>query len=200
MILWSEPRSWTKAMYWKRKLWLSCSKNNRSKDYWLRSSLLGVCYPRPYYMRNPYHLGFYLEPHWGALPRRESKFGFSWGNKPRRQRSWKRSSTKTLMQQMEHLVKTVTDFEFLRRFLPWTGAWVSWTDSVNVKYLQLRIPPDSIVEDRYNIWIDPEPIKNEMLNFFTHFHRQGFIWSIQIFRMEACYLPPRRWSRLRKIG
>ena len=30
---------------------------------------------------------------------------------------------------------------------------------------------DVVQEDRYWVWLDPDPIKKEMLKFFTHFYR-----------------------------
>ena len=52
------------AMYWEKKIMTELFKEQSVKgiiDY--ARVFSGVCYPRPYYMRNPYHLGFYLWTH-----------------------------------------------------------------------------------------------------------------------------------------
>ncbi len=163
------------AMYWEKKIMTELFKEQSVKgiiDY--ARVFSGVCYPRPYYMRNPYHLGFYLWTHIEELYR-DGKVSLDFHEETSQdvKDHWKRPSTKTPMQQMEHLVKTVTDYEFLRRFLTPELVHEFHLNRFSKRQAQqLRIPPDSIVqEDRYNVWIDPEPIKNEMLNFFTHFHR-----------------------------
>ncbi|HBM54036.1 MAG TPA: hypothetical protein DDZ97_13130 [Deltaproteobacteria bacterium] len=163
------------AMYWEKKIMTELFKEQSVKgiiDY--ARVFSGVCYPRPYYMRNPYHLGFYLWTHIEELYR-DGKVSLDFHEETNQdvKDHWKRPTTKTPMQQMEHLVKTVTDYEFLRRFLTPELVHEFHLNRFSKRQAQqLRIPPDSIVqEDRYNVWIDPEPIKNEMLNFFTHFHR-----------------------------
>jgi stage V sporulation protein R len=163
------------AMYWEKKIMTELFKEQSVKgiiDY--ARVFSGVCYPRPYYMRNPYHLGFYLWTHIEEL-HQDGKVSLDFHEEISQdvKDRWKRPTIKTPMQQMEHLVKTVTDYEFLRRFLTPELVHEFHLNRFSKRQAQqLRIPPDSIVqEDRYNVWIDPEPIKNEMLNFFTHFHR-----------------------------
>ena len=163
------------AMYWEKKIMTELFKEQSVKgiiDY--ARVFSGVCYPRPYYMRNPYHLGFYLWTHIEEL-HQDGKVSLDFHEEISQDAKdrWKRPTIKTPMQQMEHLVKTVTDYEFLRRFLTPELVHEFHLNRFSKRQAQqLRIPPDSIVqEDRYNVWIDPEPIKNEMLNFFTHFHR-----------------------------
>ena len=163
------------AMYWEKKIMTELFKEQSVKgviDY--ARVFSGVCYPRPYYMRNPYHLGFYLWTHIEELYQ-DGKVSLDFHEEISQdvKDRWKQPTVKTPMQQMEHLVKTVTDYEFLRRFLTPELVHEFHLNRFS-KHLaqQLRIPSDSIVqEDRHNVWIDPEPIKNEMLNFFTHFHR-----------------------------
>ena len=163
------------AMYWEKKIMTELFKEQSVKgiiDY--ARVFSGVCYPRPYYMRNPYHLGFYLWTHIEEL-HQDGKVSLDFHEEISQDAKdrWKRPTIKTPMQQMEHLVKTVTDYEFLRRFLTPELVHEFHLNRFSKRQAQqLRIPPDSIVqEDRHNVWIDPEPIKNEMLNFFTHFHR-----------------------------
>ena len=163
------------AMYWEKKIMTELFKEQSVKgiiDY--ARVFSGVCYPRPYYMRNPYHLGFYLWTHIEELYQ-DGKVSLDFHEEISQdvKDRWKQPTVKTPMQHMEHLVKTVTDYEFLRRFLTPELVHEFHLNRFSKRQAQqLRIPPDSIVqEDRYNVWIDPEPIKNEMLNFFTHFHR-----------------------------
>lgn len=163
------------AMYWEKKIMNELFKERVVGDIIEYARVFaGVCYPRPYYMRNPYHLGFHLWNHIEELYR-DGKVSLDYHEETDQEVKdhWKRKSQKTPMQQMEHLVQTVTDYEFLRRFLTPELVHEFHLNRFHKREAQrLRIPPDSIVqEDRNWVWIDPEPIKHEMLNFFTHFHR-----------------------------
>jgi stage V sporulation protein R len=74
---------------------------------------------------------------------------------------------------MGHLVDTVTDYEFLRRFL--TPQLVhelhlNRIDLGTAERLGIK-DGDVVARDDHWVWLDPEPIKDEMLGFYTHFYR-----------------------------
>ena len=134
----------------------------------------GVCYPRPYYQRNPYHLGYHL---WEHIEEefRTGRLSLEYREEPMRdvRDSWNRPSERDPHEYMRQLVSTITDYEFLRRYLT--------TELVEAYHLN-RIPrshgaalgireDDVLRADQHWFWVDPEPIQKEMLDFFTHFGR-----------------------------
>jgi len=163
------------AMYWEKKLMLELFKEKAVKgiiDY--ARVFAGVCYPRPYYMRNPYHLGFHLWTHIEDMYR-EGRISLDYEEEVEltKKQSWHEENGQDPIENMEHLVSTITDYEFLRRFL---------TPALIHEFKLNRIPQrdaarlgiskkDVIDEDRHWVWLNPEPIKDEMLMFFTHFYR-----------------------------
>lgn len=163
------------AMYWEKKIMLELFKEKAVKgiiDYVRVFS--GVCYPRPYYMRNPYHLGFYLWNHIEDLYRKgKVDLEFVEETDQQTKENWNRSNGNDPLKSMEHLVSTVTDYDFLRRFL--TPELI---DQFHLNRLskqeaqRVGLSPDSVIrEDPHWVWIDPLPVKEEMLKFFTHFYR-----------------------------
>jgi stage V sporulation protein R len=163
------------AMYWEKKIMLELFKEKAVKGIIDYSRVFsGVCYPRPYYQRNPYHLGFYMWNHIEELYR-DGKVSLEYVEETNQEvkDNWQRNGSNAPIKNMEHLVRTVTDYEFLRRFLTPELIHEFHLNRFHKREAQrLRIPPDSVVqEDRQFVWIDPEPIKGEMLNFFTHFYR-----------------------------
>ena len=163
------------AMYWEKKIMLELFKERAVTgiiDY--AKVFSGVCYPRPYYMRNPYHLGFHLWTHIEDLYRRgKVTLEFKEEKDVEAKSAWNRGNGVDPIERMGHLVETVTDYEFLRRFL---------TPELTHRFHLNRIPQrdaarlgisrkDIIDENKYWVWLDPEPIRDEMLRFFTHFYR-----------------------------
>ncbi|MCB1050288.1 MAG: SpoVR family protein [Acidobacteria bacterium] len=163
------------AMYWEKKIMLELFKERAVTgivDY--AKTFSGVCYPRPYYARNPYHLGFHMWNHIEELYRSgKVSLDFLEEKDQANKMQWDKPSNRDPIEAMGHLVRTVTDYEFLRRFL---------TPQLIHQFHLNRIPQrdaarfgiskkDVIQEDRFYVWVDPEPIKDEMLRFFTHFYR-----------------------------
>jgi stage V sporulation protein R len=163
------------AMYWEKMSMLELFKEKACKgiiDY--AKVFSGVCYPRPYYMRNPYHLGYHLWVHIEELYEKgKVSLDYIEETDYTRKEDWDQGNGKPPLESMRHLVRTVTDYEFLRRFL---------TTELIHKFHLNRIPQrdvarlgiskrDVIQEDRLWVWLDPEPIKEEMLRFFTHYYR-----------------------------
>ncbi len=163
------------AMYWEKKIMLELFKEKAVKgiiDY--AKVFSGVCYPRPYYMRNPYHLGFYMWNHIEELYR-DGKVSLEYLEETDQTKkdNWDKGNGTDPIKAMEHLVSTITDYDFLRRFLT-PGLIEEFHLNRISKQEAQRIglsPEDVVKEDRYWIWIDPRPVKDEMLKFFTHFYR-----------------------------
>ncbi|PCI30430.1 MAG: hypothetical protein COB67_01930 [SAR324 cluster bacterium] len=163
------------AMYWEKKIMMELFKERAVKgiiDY--ARVFSGVCSPRPYFNRNPYHLGFHMWTHIEELYR-DGKVSISYLEEKDRQKrdTWKKEATRDPLLSMEHLLKTVTDYEFLRRFLtPDLIFKLHLNRILKRQAKQLQIQPDAIVkEDEHWIWLNPEAVKQEMLGFFTHFFR-----------------------------
>lgn len=162
------------AMYWEKKIMLELFKERAVKgiiDY--ARVFSGVCMSRPYYARNPYHLGFQLWNHIEELYRAgRVSLAFQEEKDMARREAWHQPRQEPIAA-MGHLVRTLTDYEFLRRFL---------SPQLVHEYHLNRIPQrdaarfgisrkDVIQEDRNWVWIDPVPVKEDMLRFFTHFYR-----------------------------
>ncbi|MBF0288478.1 MAG: SpoVR family protein [SAR324 cluster bacterium] len=163
------------AMYWEKKIMLELFKEKAVKgiiDY--AKVFSGVCYPRPYYMRNPYHLGFYMWNHIEELYR-DGKVCLEYLEETdqKKKENWNRGNGSDPVKAMEHLVGTITDYDFLRRFLTVELIEEFHLNRINKREAQQigLSPEDVIKEDSYWVWIDPQPVKEEMLKFFTHFYR-----------------------------
>lgn len=163
------------AMYWEKKIMLELFKEKAVKgiiDY--ARVFSGVCYPRPYYMRNPYHLGFHLWNHIEELYR-EGKVDLEYVEEidQKTKEHWHKSNGIDPIKSMEHLVSTVTDYDFLRRFLTPELIEKFHLNRISKQEAQrVGLSPESVLkEDPYWVWIDPLPVKEEMLKFFTHFYR-----------------------------
>jgi len=163
------------AMYWEKKLMLELFKEKAVAgiiDY--ARIFSGVCYPRPYFMRNPYHLGYHLWNHIEELYR-DGKVTLDYLEETdlQKKENWSRPNGVQPVEEMEHLVRTITDYEFLRRFLT--------ADLIEQFHLnriarntarQIGVKArDVIREDSKWVWLEPHPVKDDMLNFFTHFNR-----------------------------
>ncbi len=164
------------AMYWEKKIMLELFAEDSVRgaiDY--AKVFSGVCYPRPYYQRNPYHLGYHMWLHIEELYR-EGKMSLDYHEETDldTKQEWEKPEEKVDPQaSMRHLVKSITDYEFLRRFLT-----VELVERFHLNRLdqrtaqQLGIKNEDIIKaDRRWVWLRPEPIKNEMLSFFAHFYR-----------------------------
>jgi stage V sporulation protein R len=163
------------AMYWEHKIMKRLFEERACTgiiDYC--KIFAGVCYPRPYYQRNPYHLGYYMWNHIEELYEQgRVSLDFVEETDVAKKDAWDKPGTKKPLEEMEHIIRTCTDYEFLRRFL---------TSELIEKFHLNRVPKshiphlklsasDVVREDRQFVWLEPEPVKEQMLNFFTHFHR-----------------------------
>ena len=162
------------AMYWEKKIMHRLFDEravNGIVDY--ARVFSAVCQPRPYFQRNPYHLGYHLWSHIERLVR-DGKLSLSYRPEAdEKQKGWNGEKTVDPIAAMGHLVSTVTDYEFLRRFL--TPELIhhfhlNRIDRPTAAGLGIRDQDIWQMDDRW-CWLDPEPIKDEMLRFYTNFYR-----------------------------
>lgn len=162
------------AMYWEKKIMLELFKE-RAVDGVIDYARVfsNVCRPRPYFQRNPYHLGYNLWCHIEQLYR-DGKVSLDYREEKdlEKKHSWKHNGVDPISA-MGHLVETVTDYEFLRRFL--TPELVhefhlNRIDRRTADRLGVK-DADVVKRDENYVWLQPEPIKEEMLRFYTHFYR-----------------------------
>jgi len=163
------------AMYWEKKIMLELFKEravNGIIDY--ARVFSNVCRPRPYFQRNPYHLGYNLWCHIEQLYR-DGKVSLDYHEEIdlEKKHSWRQRGTGDPIEAMGHLVDTVTDYEFLRRFLTPElihELQLNRIDRRTAERLGIK-EQDLIHRDERYVWLQPEPIKEEMLRFYTHFYR-----------------------------
>jgi len=162
------------AMYWEKKIMTELFKEKACKgiiDH--AKSTSGVCYPRPYYQRNPYHLGLHM---WQYLEEAFSKGKISLDyteetDQPTKE-SWDKGGVDPI-ERMRHLVRTITDYEFLRRFLTPELVHRFHLNRIHQReFVRLGISKREVIKEDSNwVWLDPKPIKKEMLARYTHFYR-----------------------------
>jgi stage V sporulation protein R len=163
------------AMYWEKKIMLQLFRKRLVGDIIDYSRVFsGVCYPQPFFRRNPYHLGYHL---WNHIEEqyKEGKVSEDYHNEKNvyTKLSWSRPSDVNPVDKMRHLVSTITDYEFLRRFLTLELIEKLHLNRIPLwQVKQLGINKEDIVRaDKNWVWLHPEPIKPYMLNFFTHYFR-----------------------------
>lgn len=163
------------AMYWEHKIMKKLFEERSCKgivDYC--KIFAGVCYPRPFYQRNPYHLGYYMWNHIEDLYKQgRVSLDFVEETDVAKKTTWDKPSGKDPLQAMEHIIETCTDYEFLRRFLDAELIEKFHLNRIPKAHIpQLKMTANDVIrEDRNYVWIEPEPVKEQMLQFFTHFHR-----------------------------
>jgi len=163
------------AMYWEKKIMLDLFKERAVTgiiDY--ARVFSGVCYPRPYFQRNPYHLGYNLWKHIEQLyADGKVNLDFIEEQDVDKKLAWKVPPTVEPLQALEHILKTVTDYEFLRRFLTPALVHEFHLNRIDKRLAEhLRVEKSDIIDmDKQWVWLNPEPIKEEMLKFFTNFGR-----------------------------
>ncbi len=163
------------AMYWEKKIMFALFEERAVKGIIDYSRVFSnVCEPRPYFQRNPYHLGYNL---WCTIEQlyRDGKVSLDYREETDREKkdAWSQKGTVDPITAMGHLVDSVTDYEFLRRFL--TPRLVhelhlNRIDRRTADRLGIK-DADVIQQNESFVWLDPEPIKDEMLAFYTHFYR-----------------------------
>ncbi len=163
------------SMYWEKKIMTELFRERAVKgiiEYCRVFS--GVCYPRPYYQRNPYHLGYSLWRHVEGLYR-DGKVTLEFVEEKdlEKKEHWHVETGVDPIQAMDHLVRTVTDYEFLRRYLTPEHVHEFHLNRVDRHTAErMGVKDRDVVEaDERWVWLDPVPIREEMLRFYTHFYR-----------------------------
>ncbi len=163
------------AMYWEKKIMLELFKEKAVKGIIDYSKVFsGVCAPRPFFMRNPYHLGYHLWNHIEELYRKgKVSLDYMEEMDVEARRKWDKQTGLDPLECMNHLVKTTTDYEFLRRFLTEDLVYEFHLNRIIKQHAEhYGINKEAVVkENNYFIWLDPKMVKEEMLTFFTHFQR-----------------------------
>ena len=163
------------AMYWEKKIMLELFKEKAVAGIIDYSRVFSnVCSPRPYFQRNPYHLGYKLWCHVEELYR-QGRVDLAYREETDQltRDNWRRPVTVDPIDAMTHLVGTVTDYEFLRRFLTPELVHEFHLNRIDRRVAdQLGIEESEIVEMNQRwVWVDPEPVKQQMLGLFSHFYR-----------------------------
>jgi len=163
------------AMQWEKRIMMELFKEKACKGIIEYSKVVsGVCYPRPYFQRNPYHLGFYM---WEHIEEeyKQGKISIDYFDETSQKKrdNWQKKPKMDSVDFMTHLVQSCTDYEFLRRFLTLELVEKFHLNRIDKRQAQqLGLKPNDIIrEDRRFVWIDPTPVKEDMLNFFTHLYR-----------------------------
>jgi stage V sporulation protein R len=163
------------AMYWEKKVMIELFKEravNGIIDY--SRVFSSVCRPRPYFQRNPYHLGYNLWCHIEQLYR-DGKVSLDYREETdlEKKDQWSKKSASDPIEAMGHLVDTVTDYEFLRRFLTPELIHELHLNRIERRTAErLGIKDQDVIQrDERWVWLQPEPIREEMLRFYTHFYR-----------------------------
>ena len=160
------------AMYWEKTIMLQLFEERVVKgviDY--AKVFSGVCYPRPYFQRNPYHLGYHMWLHIEEMLKK-GRISLDYVEEKDRYKkdSWDKPTTINPVDAMTHLVQTITDYEFLRRYLTEELVFKFHLNRIDKRIAgQLGITArDCVSEDPHYVWLDPAQVKAEMLAFFTH--------------------------------
>ena len=87
--------------------------------------------------------------------------------------SWDKPPAMEPLQFMEKIVASCTDYEFLRRYLTEEMIDKFHLNRIDKRMAkQIGVTADDVMrEDRRFIWLRTDDIKEQMLGFFTHFHR-----------------------------
>jgi stage V sporulation protein R len=163
------------AMYWEKKIMMELFEERSVAGIIDYSRVFSnVCRPRPYFQRNPYHLGYNLWCHIEQLYR-DGKVSLDYREEIdlEKKYAWSQKSGADPIEAMGHLVDTVTDYEFLRRFLTPElihDLHLNRIDRRTAERLGIK-DQDVVDRDERWVWLDPEPIREEMLRFYTHFYR-----------------------------
>ncbi len=163
------------AMYWEKKIMMELFSEDAVRgviDY--AKVFSGVCYPRPWFQRNPYHLGYHM---WGHIEElyKKGKISLDYEEETdlETKENWSKKPNIEPHKRMRHLVKTITDYEFLRRYLTPELVERYHLNRIPIQMAkQLRIKDDDIQKaNKQWIWLHAQPVIPEMLRFFTHYFR-----------------------------
>jgi stage V sporulation protein R len=159
------------AMYWEKKIMMDLFRDkvvDEVVDYSKKFS--GVLFPRPFFQRNPYHLGYNM---WHSIQEEFEKgmITSEYRNEKDLEKkvAWDKKPEGDSLEFIENLVKTCTDYGFLKRFLTKDRISEFLLNRVP-KRMNIKVPREDIVkENEHYIWIEEDICKEYMLSFFTDY-------------------------------
>lgn len=167
------------AMYWEKKIMADLFKDNVVKDIIDYCRIFsGVCRPRPFFMRNPYHMGYYMWKHIEDLYSK-GKISINYVEEKDREtkEKWDKNGSNNPIENMGHLVRTITDYEFIRRFLDkeminnLSLNKLDLKDAEKYGFLSTGFRDNIISIDKKYVYVNQDFVKNYMLKFFSDFNR-----------------------------
>jgi stage V sporulation protein R len=167
------------AMTWEKKIMMDLF-NEKTVDEIIDYSKIfsGVCYPRPFFQRNPYHLGYNM---WKKIENLYSKgkvsIDYVEETSLQVRDEWNKPTNMTTMEHMEHIVETCTDYEFVRRYLDDQSIEEFHLNKIPYYYLDGLMSNEDEARDliykwdgQY-AWLNQSFVREQMLDFFTDYHR-----------------------------
>lgn len=163
------------AMYWEKKIMMELFRERVIPGVIEYAKVFsGVCAPRPYFQRNPYHVGYNL---WCRIEDdlRAGRLTLEYQEEKDllKRETWRRETGVDPIEAMGRIVRTTTDAEFLRRYLTKEAV-----EELHLNRLPRPLaermgirPADAYRADARWVWLDPEEVRKEMLLFYVHFYR-----------------------------
>lgn len=164
------------AMYWEKEIMMKLFADKTVNDVVDYSKCFsGVCYPRPFFQRNPYQLGFNM---WHRIKDRYNKgiYTSAYYNEKDavKKANWDvapAAGSPTDIEFMENIVKTNTDYNFLQRFMTQEDVRELYLNKVSHQY-GIKWDDDQLEDmDDENAYVKPEIVKDWMMEFFTSYHK-----------------------------
>jgi len=167
------------AMYWEKKIMMDLFSEKIVPDVIDYCRIFSaVCKPRPFFVRNPYHVGYYMWNHIEDLYRKgKISLNFSEEKERLKKDEWNNGGTDNPIEKMDHLVKTITDYEFLRRFLDKELIdklylnRITTDEAFTYGFLSPENHDKIVKTDKKYVYLSQDWVKKQMLNFFVDFYR-----------------------------
>jgi len=167
------------AMYWEKKIMLDLFDKKVVTDVVDYCKVFSaVCRPTPFFVRNPYHVGYYM---WKRIEDLygKGKVSLEYAEEKNRERKdkWNINGSDNPILNMEHLVKTITDYEFLRRFLDKEIMEELYLNrmphEMAYNYGFFKVENEDKIErtDKNFVYLSFDYVKQFMLDVFVDFNR-----------------------------
>ena len=165
------------AMYWQKKIMLDLFSEGTVGDIIDHSKMFsGVCYPRPFFARNPYHLGYNLWLHIeDDLKKGKMNVDYLEEKDLKIKNEWDKPPKEDPLKSMERMVSTLTDYEFIRRYLSEELIEEFKLNNVPFNMIQESQDIDDYVKNvdvkKGIAYFYPGFVKNQMLKNFVDYGR-----------------------------